>query len=245
MIADIGTVMWKEWKELFLPRGNLRGGLFNLLLNVGVFGVFLPWQFGLTWLNSLWTLFWVLFAASFWMTNLIADSFAGERERHTLETLLASRLSNRAILFGKYAAALAYVGGQILFNLLVGVVIVNLTHGSGQFLFYRPSVGLGAAGTGLLGAGLVAGLGILISLRAPTVRQAQQTLLIPITVVLILPSFGTLLLPADLQARFFKWLMEADVTTVVLGVLAFLLVIDAALLAAALARFRRARLILD
>jgi ABC-2 type transport system permease protein len=245
MIADVGTVMWKEWKELFLPRGNLRGGLFNLLLNVGVFGVFLPWQFGLTWLNSLWTLFWVLFAASFWMTNLIADSFAGERERHTLETLLASRLSNRAILFGKYAAALAYVGGQILFNLLLGVVIVNLTHGSGQLLFYRASVGLGAAGTGLLGAGLVAGLGILISLRAPTVRQAQQTLLIPITVVLILPSFGTLLLPADLQARFFKWLVEADVTTVVLGVLAVLLVIDAALLAAALARFQRARLILD
>jgi ABC-2 type transport system permease protein len=245
MMVDIWTVMWKEWKELFLLRGNARTGLGILLLNIGVFGVFLPRQFGLQWLNSLWTLFWMLFVASFWTTNVIADSFAGERERHTLETLLASRLSNRAILLGKYAAALAYVGGQILVRLLLGAVIVNLTHRSGGFLFYRPSVGLGAAGTGLLGAGLVAGLGILISLRAPTVRQAQQTLLIPITVVLILPSFGTLLLPADLQARFFKWLVEADVTTVVLGVLAVLLVIDAALLAAALARFQRARLILD
>jgi len=245
MIADIWTVMWKEWKELLQARGNRRSSLWMVLMNVGIFGAFMPWQFGLQWLNSLWTVFWMLFVASFWTTNLIADSFAGERERHTLETLLASRLSNRAILLGKYAAALAYVGGQILVSLLLGAVVVSLAHGRGQFLFYRPSVGLGAAGTGLLGAGLVAGLGILISLRAATVRQAQQTLLIPLTLVLVLPSFGTLILPADLQARFFQWLVEAEVTTVVLGVLAVLLVIDAALLAAALARFQRARLILD
>lgn len=245
MIGDIWTMMQKEWKELLLVRGNTRTSLGILLLNIGVFGVYLPWQFGLEWLTSLWTVFWMLFVASFWTTNVIADSFAGERERHTLETLLASRLSNRAILFGKYAAALAYVGSQIIINLLLGVVVVNLAHGSGQFLFYRASVGLGAAGAGLLGAGLIAGLGILISLRAATARQAQQTILIPITVVLILPSLGTMLLPAEQQARFFKWLIEADVTLLVLGVLAALLVVDAALLAAALARFQRTRLILD
>jgi ABC-2 type transport system permease protein len=245
MIADIWTVMWKEWKELLQARGSRRSSLWLILMNVGIFGAFMPWQFGLQWLNSLWTVFWMLFVASFWTTNVIADSFAGERERRTLETLLASRLSNRAILFGKYTAALGYVGGQMLICLLLGAVVVSLAHGDGQFLFYRPSVGLGAAGAGLLGAGLVAGLGILISLRAPTVRQAQQMLLIPLTVVLILPSFGTMLLPADLQARFFQWLMEADVTGVVLGALAVLLVIDAALLAGALARFQRAKLILD
>ena len=245
MIADLWTVMWKEWKEFLLVRGSRRGSLVQLLLNLGVFGVFLPWQFRQMWLESVWTVFWVLFAALFWTAPVIVDSFAGERERHTLETLLASRLSNRAILFGKFLAALAYVWGQILVSLLLGAVVVNLVHGRGQFLLYRASVGLGAAGLGLLGAGLVAGVGILISLRAPTVRQAQQTLLIPFTIVMLLPSIGTMLLPADLQARFFKWMMEADVTPFVLGVLAVLLVIDAALLAAALARFQRARLILD
>ena len=129
MMVDIWTVMWKEWKELLQARGNRRSSLWMVLMNVGIFGAFMPWQFGLQWLNSLWTVFWMLFVASFWTTNLIADSFAGERERRTLETLLASRLSNRAILLGKYAAALAYVGGQILVSLLLGAVVVSLAHG--------------------------------------------------------------------------------------------------------------------
>jgi ABC-2 type transport system permease protein len=217
----------------------------GLAIFVGIFGVAMPLQMGRQWVESPVGLVYWAWVPLFLVTGVIADSFAGERERHTLETLLASRLSNRAILFGKFLAALAYVWGQILVSLLLGAVVVNLVHGRGQFLLYRASVGLGAAGLGLLGAGLVAGVGILISLRAPTVRQAQQTLLIPFTIVMLLPSIGTMLLPADLQARFFKWMMEADVTPFVLGVLAVLLVIDAALLAAALARFQRARLILD
>lgn len=40
--------------------------------------------------------------------TMVADSFAGERERHALETLLASRLSDRAILLGEAAALTSY-----------------------------------------------------------------------------------------------------------------------------------------
>src|SRR5574342_1279088 len=105
--------------------------------------------------------------------TIVADTFAGERERHTLETLLASRLSNRAILLGKFSAAVAYVWGQILVCLLVGAVTVNLVNWRGQIVFYRASVGVGTAGLGLLGAGLVGGLGILISLRAPKIGRAS------------------------------------------------------------------------
>jgi len=82
-------------------------------------------------------------------------------------------------------------------------------------------------------------------LRAATVRQATPALLFPLTILLLLPSIGTMILPADLQAQVFKWLTEADVTTLVIGVLAALFVVDAALLAAALARFQRTKLILD
>jgi len=42
MIADVWTVMWKEWKELLVRRGSLRGGVLSLLIFVGVFGVFMP-----------------------------------------------------------------------------------------------------------------------------------------------------------------------------------------------------------
>jgi ABC-2 type transport system permease protein len=238
-------MVWKEGKELLQVRGSRRNSLAGVLLNLGVFGVFLPWQSGLNWLESLATTFWVLFAATFWTTSVIADSFAGERERHTLETLLASRLPDRAILFGKFTAALIYVWGQILASLALGLLVVNLAHGSGQIVFYRPSVGFTALGASLLGTGLVAALGIWISLRASTVRQAQQTLLLPLTLVLILPSVGIMILPADMQSRVFQWLVGADVTALAVAGLAALLVIDAGLLAATAARFKRPRMILD
>lgn len=247
MINDLSAVMWKEWKELFMARGGLRGGggLWNVLLSLGIFGVFLPLQFKEVWLASVWTVFWVLFITSFWTTSFITDTFAGERERHTLETLLASRLSNRAILLGKLAAVVGYVWVQILMSLLLGAITVNVVAWSGHIAFYRPSVALGAVSLSLLGPGLVAGLGILISLRAPTARQAAQRLLIPVTLLTLLPSLGTMILPAEQQARFFKLLMEMDVTNLVLLVMVVLMVLDGGLIALALARFQRARLILD
>ncbi len=246
MMTDIWTVAQKELKEYLFQRGGSRTGGWALLVNLGVFGAYMPWMFGRDWLDSLYTIFWFLFVALFWTTNIIADSFAGERERHTLETLLASRLSNRAILLGKYLSTLIYVGGQMLIVLVLSVITINVAHGEpGQILWYRPSVALGAPGAGILGAGLVAGLGILISLRAPTVRQAQQTLLIPLTILLMLPSLGTMLLPDEQKTQLFRWFVQADIVAVLLGVLGVLALVDAALLAWAMSRFQRAKLILD
>ena len=65
---------------------------------------------------------------------MIADSFAGERERHTLETLLASRLSDRAILFGKIAACIAYGWLMAMLCVLVGTITENVSHWEGQVL---------------------------------------------------------------------------------------------------------------
>lgn len=247
MMTDWLTMLWKEWREMLAAPGGFRSGTgwWNIVLTLGVFGVFMPLQFQTVWLTSIWTIFWVVFFASFWTTSFITDSFAGERERHTLETLLASRLSDQVILFGKLGAVMGYVWGQILLSLLLGAVTVNVLAWSGQIAFYRPSVALGAIGLGLLGPGLVGGLGILISLHAPTARQAAQRLLIPITLILLVPSLGSMVLPQDLQAQFFKMLMEADVTNILLITLAVLLAADAGLMALALKRFQRARLILD
>ena len=246
MSADIMAVMWKEWRELFATRGSFwRNGPWNLIMALGVFGIFLPLQFSDMWLTSISTVFWVVFSTSFWTVGYIADSFAGERERHTLETLLASRLPDAAILLGKLGAVVGYVWAQVLGSLLLGAITVNLVRWDGHFQFYRLSVAVGAIGLGLLGAGLMAGLGILLSLHTPTARQAQQRLLIPITLILLLPSLGTLILPADQQQQLFRVLAEADITSVVLVVLGVLLVVDLGLIALALARFQRSRLITD
>jgi len=245
VIADVWTVMWKEWKEMPIRRGSLRSGMFSLLIFVGVFGVFLPLQMGRNWVKSPMVLIYWAWVPLFMVPSVVADSFAGERERHTLETLLASRLSDRAILFGKVGAAVGYGWGLTLISLLLGLVTVNLAHGHGELLLYPATIGLGILGLSLLGAGLAAGAGVLVSLRASTVRQAQQTLNIATMVLWFVPIFGVQALPPEWKAYLAKTLMAADVTKIVLIVGAVLAVLDIGLLAAAMARFQRTQLILD
>jgi ABC-2 type transport system permease protein len=107
----------------------------------------------------------------------VGDTIAGERERHTPETLLASRISDRAILLGKLIAIVGYAWGIVLVSLLIGVVSANLAQRLGRWIFYAPfGLLLEALALSLLTSVLAASVGVLISLRAATSRQAQQTM---------------------------------------------------------------------
>ena len=241
MITDIWTMMWKEWKELLVQRGSLRGGALTLLIAIGFLGVVPPLQTGSDWLASPVALILSGWAPFVLVSSVIADSFAGERERHTLETLLTTRLSDRAILFGKVCAAISYGWGLALIILLLELVTVNLAFGHGSLLMYPATIGLSSVGLALLGAGLAAGAGILVSLRAPTVRYAQQILSAAGMLLLLIPLYGAQALPVDWT----KGWAELSVTRIVLLAMAVLSVLDAGLLVAAMARFKRAELILD
>lgn len=245
MISDVWTVMWKEWRELLIQRGSLRGGAFSLLVVVAVFSIVLPLQIGSDWVASPMVLFfagWVPFVST---AHVVADSFAGERERHTLETLLASRLSNQAILFGKVCTAVSYGWGLTLLILFLGLATVNLVHGCGELLLYQGIIGLGSIALSLLGAGLAASAGALISLRASTVRQAQQTLSIAAWLLPIILGYGGRALPVQWRAHLVEAITASGMTGIVFVVIATLIVLDIGLLAVAMARFQRARLILD
>jgi ABC-2 type transport system permease protein len=245
MIADIRTVMWKESKELLIKRGSPHGGLVGILVLVGIFGILLPWQMGRQWVGSPLVLMYSILIPLTMLMNVIADSFAGERERHTLETLLASRLSDRAILFGKVGAAMAYGWGATLLSLALGLITVNLTHASGRLLLYPTAIGLGAMGLSLLTAGFAAYVGVLASLRAATVRQAQQSLGIITLILIFVPLVGAHVLPAGVRVHILEWGKTAGMTRILLLAMAVLGILDVGLFAAAMVRFRRARLILD
>lgn len=245
MTADILTVARKEWKEYLISGPGLRGGKFGLLVMLVVFGVVLPAQNGVEWLRSP-----ALPAAWSWVplmlvSSVIADSFAGERERHTLETLLASRLPDEAILLGKVTAAVVYAWGFTMAMAVVGLASVNAIHWQGHVTWFPALTAVGVPVVSLLTSLLAALAGVLISLRAPTARQAAQILSIAVMLLLFVPIFGFQALPPDWKA----WLLEAASGTrpgVALGVVASALVVaDGVLLAVGLLRFRRARLILD
>jgi ABC-2 type transport system permease protein len=245
MMADVLTVMWKEWRELLRQRESMRGGIARILIFVGVFGVFLPLQMGREWVESPRLLMLWAWVPLFLVTSVVADSFAGERERHTLETLLASRLSDRSILFGKISAALSYGFGLALIGIVLGLVTVNLVHGKGELLLYSPMIAVSIIGLMFLGAGLAAGAGVLVSLRASSVRQAQQTMTIAIMLLLFVPIYSVQALPENWKMPIAKLFINANTTQLVFIAITVLVVIDILLFVAAMARFKRARLILD
>lgn len=245
MVTDIITIIRKEWKEMFMQRGSLRGGLVNLLIMMAVFGIFIPWQSAAEWFDTpllpiLWS--WMPVFMTTWM---VADAIAGERERHTLETLLASRLSDRAILFGKLGAAILYGFSLALANLLLAAITVNLAHPVGGLRFYPAGLFFTLLAFNLLGCGLLAGLGVLVSLRAATARQAYQRLSIVMLVVWVLPTIVLPMLPAGWRAPLNDILMTANYGAILSLVCLALLVIDAGLVAAGLARFKRSRLVIE
>ncbi len=246
MITDIWTVIWKEWRELLFQRGNLRGIVLSLLPSVVLFGIILPSQIGRFWVESGLSL-------GFWgwlpmlpVTVVIADAFAGERERHTLETLLASPLSEQAILFGKVGAVVGYAWVLTLIILLVGLVTVNVVHGGqGTLLLYPVTILLGGMVLALLTATLLASIGVIVSLRSATVKQAAQQLAFASIALTWIPLFGFGLLPTRLQASLMESASSANNTQLFLISLVVLAVADFGLLLAAMARFKRSRLILD
>ena len=244
MIADIVTIAWKEYKDFLLQRGG-RGMLTSLALMVVVFGVFLPLQSGRSWVESPVSLVSWVWLPLFLVTGMIADSFAGERERHTLETLLASRLSDRAILLGKMAAAIGYALGMTVLFLIVGLITVNVTNWDGQLLLYPAASLMAMLGFGGLAAVLVAGLGVLVSLRAATVRQAAQSLSVGILILVWVPFMIMLFLPRDVQQRLLAILQTLDTRLIVAVLLVALLVLDTVVVGLAMVRFQRTRLILD
>jgi ABC-2 type transport system permease protein len=243
MFNDIVTITWKELKEIFIQRGSLRSGITNILLVLAITGIFFPLQFGSEWITSPLGLVSVAWLPLFMSMGLVADAFAGERERHTLETLLASRLSDQAILYGKMLSSILYGAGLGLAGMLLGAVTANLARpGIG---FYPIGNFLGAVLFSLLGATLIAGIGVLVSLRASSVRQAYQRMSLGFLLIWMPVIFAPQLLPEAWKVQLALWLENINGLQAAVVGGAILLVIDLALIALDHARFQRAKLILD
>jgi ABC-2 type transport system permease protein len=243
-MSDMLTVIWKELRELFLQRGTRRGTLTSVGIFLLMFGILMPLQLGRDWVDSPASLAYWGFLPFMMVNNVIADSFAGERERHTLETLLASRLSDLSILLGKIGTAILYGWGTSLIGMLLGLLTVNLSAGHGELLLYPPYIAIGLPITSFLVAALAAGIGVLVSLRASTVRQAQQTVGIAFFVV-FLPLFLIPLLPDSWKSGLTHFLETANFGVIGIGVLIVLFVVDVTLIGISALRFRRDKLVLD
>jgi ABC-2 type transport system permease protein len=245
LIADLRTVMWKEWKELLAQRGQSLVESLGLLVVLAFLGLFFPIQYGPAWLETP-----VAVVLAAWMplllvASVVCDSIAGERERHTLETLLASRLSTEVVLLGKIAGSVAYGWGFTLATLTLSIVGVNVAYGGGRVLLPVPEYLLGTFLLSLLTSILASAAGVLVSLRSSTVRQAQQAASLGAMGVFLIPMIVWKSISEEGQARFLEALVFASPGAIVVAACGVLAVLDLVLLGAAATRFRRSHLVLD
>ena len=242
-MSDVQTIAWKEWREYLRMSGSKRGAIMRHVFSVGLLSVLWPWQFGLRFLNTSLAVFLSTMTAAIYIAGAAPDTFAGERERHTLETLLASRVPDRAILLGKIVALLEYGCLASLLMLVLGWITVNVTH-DGRLVMYSPRVIIDSIIFTPLVAGLVASIGIHVSLRAKTVKQANQTLSTAVMIVMFVPIIGLLIVGEANAGLYFEKLRALDWRLATLLGAAAMLVVQATLFAFALARFKRSKLIL-
>jgi ABC-2 type transport system permease protein len=235
---DIWTMIWKETKDSVLQGGL--SALIRPLLLIGILGIVFPWRLGLQWLAlTPLAMGLVLYIPFTVILSFVGDAIAGERERHTLETLLASRISDRAILLGKIIVTTGYAWSTALIGLLLGLFVANLSKGQGSWEFYtHVDLLLEALALSLLASLLGTSGGVLISMRSATVRQAQQILIVA---TLVLVGGGVLALKA-VPAQTISSLSNSQIWLIAMAVLA---VLDAILLGVSLVSFRRSRLMLS
>ena len=98
---------------------------------------------------------------------------------------------------------------------------------------------------GLLTALLISSIGVIVSLKAATVRQAAQTLSMGFLALILIPVIGPYASERVDSASGAVVQLAVGATGMIAGVAAVLCVADAALLRIAISRFRRSKLILE
>lgn len=246
---DSWTVAQKELHELLVSRRHSTLSIILVVTFIVLLGIVLPVKAGPRWLDNVWLLSLWSWVAVFLVANSVADFVAGERERHTLETLLASRLPDRAILFGKVGAGVIAGWGLMLITIVTSVVAINLVYARDQLILYRPQLLVGGALLSLLASVLAALFATLVSLRAASVRRAQQYIAATLITLFVL-QVGAMPVVFDLLPN--TWRLSLDIVlgalnrwAVFLGLAIGLLVLNAILLYVSEACFRRTRLKLN
>lgn len=241
MPTDLWTVVRKEWLEILDQFTRFRRGGWSVLLVVFFLGVFVPLQVGPGWMNLAVMFFYWPFLTASMTSTIVSDAVAGERERHTLETLLSTRLSDASILLGKVIAAVMYGYAFALSNLAIGLVTVRLRYGASAETMSLPRF---LALLALLGcsATFVSGLGVFVSLRAATVRQAQQLFGVIMLAATMVPLVVAQLLPGDARQSTVELATRLGVEGIAWWTSGVCAVLSVILLTVAVKRFRRGEL---
>lgn len=242
MTHDLLTVIWKEMKEFGRQPGSRLRMALTAVIPVLYFGVVGPLTAGERWIDAPDVIFIAILVPLVVIMMTAPDSFAGERERKTLKTLLATRLGDRSILYGKLLFNIMLGWSLALATLTMALVTYNIANWSGVVQFFDLWTGFVATAVSLLMAVVTAGAGVLVSLRSGNVQQAQQLLA---AALLLVPTIAgpVFLIFAKREG---SWLREAldslDGEVVAIWGMSILTVVGIIIVLTATVKFRRPRL---
>jgi ABC-2 type transport system permease protein len=209
------------------------------LLSPVLLAFYAAWGSGTRWVELPVPVVPALLVAVLAVIIVVPESFAGERERHTLETLLSTRLTDSSIVYGKMIVALVTAMVLVGVVLILGLVTVNIFHYNGEVLLYTlPNLSFCLAAS-LIASIMVTAVGILISLRSETIQEATQTLAGAILVPPIV--IGMLLLA--FREEFVRLIVTMDGRLPAMIIVGTLVGATIALVIAARLRFKRSTLL--
>jgi ABC-2 type transport system permease protein len=235
------AVMHKEWLEI---RQGVRQGRHSLALQLAtqlLTGVVLGSAWHATLFVSHLTTFGVSIVAVGAVLPIVGDAIAGERERHTLETLLAFPVPMRALLAGKLAVLVLYAWVSSLIVLATATVTAAVASRAVPAVQWHV---LAACLTvPVLVATAFAAAGLLMSGVAQSARGAQQQLAFVLTGMMLLPLTLFRFLPRAARVDLLASLQGSSALRVVALVAAGLVLIDLLLTALLFTQLTRRRLL--
>lgn len=203
MVNEIRAIFWKEWREFFFQQ-SIKDKLQTILLII-VLGVVLPVNKGRDWFNTPFFYSVAVMGPILMATTVICDLFVGERERHTLETLLASKLSDKGIVLGKLLFAVSYATSITILLLVLNVIAINVQYYKGTFLVFSVKSVFILAFINFFLAFFTALIGVIISMGAKTVKQGQLMLTISFIAIILISSMLMNQLPDSFKITFFNY----------------------------------------
>lgn len=250
LIRQITVILRKEWEDInstFFSYHNFSAGIWPILLICVAFGFYEPLRIGPEWLQSNTMVISISLLIPFITIGFISPySFVGERMRGTLEPLLASPVSDQAILFGKIGIAILFGWGVTLIVMLLGLGVINIFLANGNFLFYLPELAMPTLLLSLLFSILVATIGTNSSLYAKTILEAQRILVTTLFIPILLPSFFlSPFMPEDWKVLIVQIITQLGTNTLLLIFIVLLFIVDGIFMVIAQIRFNRKLLILE
>lgn len=207
----IYAVLRKELLEVFGDHHSLRGPLLQAGIVLLLVGLIVPALDESIWSSpAVPVLLFQLFPAVI-ASMIAADAFAGERERGTLETLLATPLPESAIFIGKTLSAVTFGLSVSLITFFSAAIVAGLRFGN----FYLTPALLANVIVGAAAASLVtSSIAVVISSYVDVARSAQQVS----STVAMLFVFGTAALLESAQEVSVALLLRIDLLVIAVAI---------------------------